>query len=117
MTFLTITFFSLSFFSKGWNFDGSLCATGGLDGKVLIWDNAGKLVQTLEGPTGGINWFVRVDWFFLESLNCFEGSSGTLAETLCLLDQKTARRGCGWLRPTRTWQCSSAMQVLLNAVT
>ncbi len=42
--------------SVGWNFDGTLCATGGLDGKVKVWDARGELVQTLEGPTGGINW-------------------------------------------------------------
>jgi WD40 repeat protein len=27
-----------------------------LDGKVLVWDANGQLLQTLEGPTGGINW-------------------------------------------------------------
>lgn len=40
----------------GWNWDGSLFASGGLDGKVKIWDKLGVLQHTLEGPSGGINW-------------------------------------------------------------
>lgn len=40
----------------GWNFDGTLCATAGLDNVIRVWNIEGKLVQTLEGPTGGLNW-------------------------------------------------------------
>lgn len=41
-----------------WNFDGAFCATGGLDGVVKVWDEKGTLVQTLEGPSGGVSWLL-----------------------------------------------------------
>ena len=39
------------------NFDGTLVATGALDGSVCIWNvETGTLVQALEGPEEDINW-------------------------------------------------------------
>jgi ribosome assembly protein SQT1 len=48
----TDTVSSLSF-----NHDGSLLASGGLDGKAVIWNaRDGSVAQTLEGPGGGLEW-------------------------------------------------------------
>ncbi|CAM9701218.1 unnamed protein product, partial [Chrysoparadoxa australica] len=45
--------------SVGFSADGTLCATGGYDGKVLLWGTAdGLLKHTLEGPED-IEW---LDW-------------------------------------------------------
>jgi uncharacterized protein (DUF952 family) len=39
------------------NFDGTLVATGALDGSVMIWNvDDGSLVHALEGPEEDINW-------------------------------------------------------------
>jgi angio-associated migratory cell protein len=39
------------------NFDGTLVATGALDGGVCVWNvDTGALVQQLEGPEEDINW-------------------------------------------------------------
>ena len=39
------------------NADGSLLATGGLEGTVRVWSAAtGELVVALEGPSQGVNW-------------------------------------------------------------
>jgi WD40 repeat protein len=43
--------------SLNFNHDGSLLASGGLDGKACVWNVAdGKCLQTLEGPGGGLEW-------------------------------------------------------------
>jgi|TARA_B100000768_G_C11281799_1_gene379055 ribosome assembly protein SQT1 len=43
--------------SMAFNHDGSLLATGGLEGKASIWNvSTGELVKTLEGPGGGLEW-------------------------------------------------------------
>ena len=38
------------------NHDGSRLATAALDGIVAVWDAAGSLVRTFEGPGGAIEW-------------------------------------------------------------
>ncbi len=56
-----------------WNHDGSLCATGGLDGRVQVWDARGTRVQTLEGPGGGVNflrWHPRGNALLAGSEDC-----------------------------------------------
>ena len=43
--------------SLAFNHDGSLLASGGLDGKACVWNVAdGKCVQNMEGPGGGLEW-------------------------------------------------------------
>lgn len=43
--------------SLEFNADGSLLATGGMDGRVKIWNSAtGACVQTLEGPGEALEW-------------------------------------------------------------
>ena len=43
--------------SMAFNHDGSLLATGGLEGKASIWNvSTGELMKTLEGPGGGLEW-------------------------------------------------------------
>jgi WD40 repeat protein len=59
--------------SVAWNHDGTLCATGGLDGRVQVWDAKGARVQTLEGPSGGINflrWHPRGNALLAGSEDC-----------------------------------------------
>jgi ribosome assembly protein SQT1 len=39
------------------NHDGTLLASGGLDGRAMIWNaSTGAAVRTLEGPGGGVEW-------------------------------------------------------------
>ena len=46
--------------SIGFNHDGTLVATGGLEGVVKVWKvDTGELVQSLEGPGEDISW---IDW-------------------------------------------------------
>ena len=46
--------------SVGFNHDGSLLATGGLDGVVKVWKvESWELVQSLEGPGEDVSW---IDW-------------------------------------------------------
>ena len=43
--------------SVAFNHDGSLLATGGLEGRACIWSvSTGELLRTLEGPGGGLEW-------------------------------------------------------------
>ena len=43
--------------TMAFNHDGGLLATGGLDGRALVWSAAdGSLQRTLEGPGGGLEW-------------------------------------------------------------
>lgn len=43
--------------TMGFNHDGSLLATGGLDGRALVWSSTtGELQRALEGPGGGLEW-------------------------------------------------------------
>jgi len=42
--------------SLQFNSDGNLLATGGMDGRVKIWNMQGECIQTLEGPAEAIEW-------------------------------------------------------------
>ncbi|KAL5538530.1 hypothetical protein UlMin_044692 [Ulmus minor] len=42
--------------SLAYSSDGQLLASGGFDGVIKIWDTAGNLKCTLDGPGGGIEW-------------------------------------------------------------
>ena len=43
--------------SVAFNHDGTLLATGGLEGRACIWSvSTGELLRTLEGPGGGLEW-------------------------------------------------------------
>ncbi|GAA5973037.1 hypothetical protein JCM11641_000375 [Rhodosporidiobolus odoratus] len=70
----------------GWNFDGSLCATGGMDGRVRVWkvrrrsgdeswEEAGwESCQALEGPDE-VNW---LDWHPKGNVLLAGGADGTV---------------------------------------
>ncbi|CAL5209313.1 unnamed protein product [Lathyrus oleraceus] len=42
--------------SLGFSHDGKFLATGSFDGTVKVWDVAGNLKGTLDGPEGGVQW-------------------------------------------------------------
>jgi WD40 repeat protein len=55
--------------SVGFNFNGTLAATGALDGLVKIWNvSNGSLVTSLEGPTQAIN-VTENEFFFLQIIS------------------------------------------------
>ncbi|GAA5977847.1 hypothetical protein JCM5350_006195 [Sporobolomyces pararoseus] len=70
--------------SCGWSFDGTMVATGGMDGKVIVWRVQGtegdwtqrqwELLHTLEGPDE-VNW---LDWHPKGNLLLAGGADGTV---------------------------------------
>ncbi|GAA5939230.1 WD40 repeat domain-containing protein [Sporobolomyces koalae] len=69
--------------SCGWNFDGTMVATGGMDGKVIVWRAQGTgefterqwdLLHSLEGPDE-VNW---IDWHPKGNLLLAGGADGTV---------------------------------------
>ncbi|BGP51241.1 60S ribosomal subunit assembly or modification protein [Rhodotorula kratochvilovae] len=72
--------------SVGWNYDGSLVATGGMDGKVNVWkarrpssdmpweETGWELLHSLEGPDE-VNW---LDWHPKGNVLMAGGADGTV---------------------------------------
>ncbi|GAA6060165.1 hypothetical protein JCM10212_005166 [Sporobolomyces blumeae] len=98
--------------SVGWNFDGTMVATGGMDGRINVWrvrSSEGpwearewKLLTTLEGPDE-VNW---IDWHPKGSLLLAGGADGTVwlwnlpsGNTLHVLSGHTAPVTCGRFTP------------------
>lgn len=39
-----------------WSYTGSMLATAGLDSSVRVWDRAGALLHTIDGPSAEVEW-------------------------------------------------------------
>ncbi|BGP19627.1 hypothetical protein JCM10213_000084 [Rhodosporidiobolus nylandii] len=98
----------------GWSFDGGLCATGGMDGRVRVWkvrrpssdvawEEAGwELAQALEGPDE-VNW---IDWHPKGNVLLAGGADGTVwvwnlprGDTMHVLAGHTSPVTCGRFTP------------------
>ncbi|GAA6013333.1 hypothetical protein JCM10207_000858 [Rhodosporidiobolus poonsookiae] len=101
--------------SVQWNFDGSMCATGGMDGRVRVWkvrrpsadlpwEECGwELAQSLEGPADEVNW---IDWHPKGNVLLAGGADGTVwvwnlpkGDTMHVLAGHTTAVTCGRFTP------------------
>lgn len=87
--------------SCGWNFDGTMVATGGMDGRVIVWKASGtsasgewterswELLHTLEGP---------------DEVNVSEPSHPLAPEPRLMLYRDLLSGSIGTLKVTCCWQ-------------